>query len=32
MARRPRLDLDGFHHIDVSSALVSYVFIRRCND
>ncbi|MDQ7046178.1 MAG: hypothetical protein Q9M39_00515 [Sulfurovum sp.] len=30
MARRPRLDLDGFHHIDVYSALVSYVF-RRCS-
>jgi hypothetical protein len=25
MARKPRLDLDGFYHIDISSALVSYV-------
>jgi hypothetical protein len=25
MARKPRLDLDVFHHIDVSSTLVSYV-------
>jgi hypothetical protein len=28
MARRARLDLDGFHHMNVSSDFVSYVFRR----